>query len=83
MDERIIAQSSCPYCGAQIELLVDWSAGKQAYVEDCEICCRPMNLKIAIEHWGPMSTLKWQPRFDSLRSDPRYTDLMMEMGLIE
>ncbi len=52
MDERIIAQSSCPYCGAQIELLVDWSAGKQAYVEDCEICCRPMNLKIAIDRNG-------------------------------
>jgi len=52
MDERIIVQSSCPYCGEQIDLLVDWSAGKQAYVEDCEVCCRPMHLRIAIDQNG-------------------------------
>ena len=52
MDERIIVRSSCPYCGEQIDLLVDWSAGKQAYVEDCEVCCRPMHLRIAIDQNG-------------------------------
>lgn len=32
----------CPYCGEPIELLVDSSAGTQRYVEDCSVCCRPI-----------------------------------------
>lgn len=34
--------ASCPYCGEPVQLLVDGSAGAQAYVEDCQVCCRPM-----------------------------------------
>ncbi len=36
----------CPYCGEPIVLLVDWSAGSQRYVEDCEVCCRPMEVRL-------------------------------------
>ena len=32
----------CPYCGESVELLVDGTLPQQEYVEDCEICCRPM-----------------------------------------
>jgi len=39
--------SSCPYCGEPVELLIDCSAGPQRYVEDCQVCCRPMVLIIA------------------------------------
>src|SRR5690606_31691888 len=28
-------ETSCPYCGEPIELLVDGSAGDQQYIEDC------------------------------------------------
>ena len=35
---------SCPYCGAPIELLLDLSGGSQDYVEDCEVCCRPIEI---------------------------------------
>jgi hypothetical protein len=32
----------CDYCGEQIELAVDASAGEsQEFVEDCPVCCRP------------------------------------------
>jgi hypothetical protein len=32
----------CPYCGEPVELLVDGTIAHQQYVEDCEVCCRPM-----------------------------------------
>ena len=32
----------CPYCGEQIELLVDCSISDQEYTEDCSVCCRPI-----------------------------------------
>ena len=38
----------CPYCGEQIELLVDYSIKRQEYVEDCQVCCKPMTLSIVI-----------------------------------
>ena len=42
----------CPYCGERIILLVDSSAGNQDYVEDCQVCCRPINLFVAIDEEG-------------------------------
>jgi len=38
----------CPYCGEQIEILVDKSIPYQDYIEDCQVCCKPMVLKINI-----------------------------------
>lgn len=36
----------CPYCGEPVQLLVDGSAGEQAYIEDCQVCCRPMTVEV-------------------------------------
>ena len=38
----------CPYCGEQIELIVDGSVERQRYIEDCSVCCRPMELHITV-----------------------------------
>jgi hypothetical protein len=32
----------CPHCGEPLTILLDLSAGTQSYVEDCQVCCRPM-----------------------------------------
>ena len=36
----------CPYCGEPIDLLVDVSAGRQRYIEDCQVCCRPIEVAV-------------------------------------
>ena len=38
----------CPYCGETIELLLDCSIEEQNYIEDCQVCCRPISLDIAV-----------------------------------
>lgn len=38
---------TCPYCWEQISMLLDLSAGEQTYVEDCEVCCRPIRIHYA------------------------------------
>ena len=38
----------CPYCGERIELVIDASAGDQDYIEDCQVCCRPIQLHITV-----------------------------------
>jgi hypothetical protein len=36
----------CPYCGEQIEVLVDCSVSRQEYIEDCSVCCRPIIISV-------------------------------------
>ena len=39
---------TCPYCGENFELVVDCSIPEQEYIEDCEVCCRPINLIVSV-----------------------------------
>lgn len=39
----------CPYCGEGFETSVDCSAGSQSYVEDCAICCRPIEVRLSVD----------------------------------
>jgi len=49
-NERMSLQNEypilCPYCGQSIGIMVDQSIGQQQYVEDCQICCRPITFHI-------------------------------------
>jgi len=42
------ATIACPYCGERIGILLDPSAGEQAYVEDCQVCCRPISINVTV-----------------------------------
>lgn len=46
------AHVQCPACGEKIELLIDCSVARQEYVEDCEVCCRPMNVAVSVDRAG-------------------------------
>ncbi len=39
----------CPYCGEAISMLVDPSAGAEEYIEDCEVCCRPIQISFEVD----------------------------------
>jgi hypothetical protein len=34
----------CPHCGEEISMVLDTSVRKQSYIEDCEVCCRPIRI---------------------------------------
>ncbi len=40
---------SCPYCGAGISMLLDPSIFSQQYIEDCEVCCNPIDINYSVE----------------------------------
>jgi hypothetical protein len=42
----------CPYCGEQIEILIDTSVALQCYIEDCQVCCRPIDIDVAVDEDG-------------------------------
>ncbi|MGC6431683.1 MAG: CPXCG motif-containing cysteine-rich protein [Jejuia sp.] len=35
---------TCPYCWENISMLLDDSVGHQTYIEDCEVCCNPIEV---------------------------------------
>ena len=39
----------CPSCGETIELWLDLSIDSQTYIEDCSVCCRPMQVTYSAE----------------------------------
>lgn len=53
--EEVEKKFRCPYCGEKISMLLDVSVeGHQVYVEDCEVCCRPIQVTYE-SHDGKLS----------------------------
>jgi hypothetical protein len=53
----------CPYCGESFETPVDTSSGSARYVEDCQICCQPIEFRLEVDHACVLQSLS------TLRSD--------------
>lgn len=41
---------TCPCCWQSISMLLDLSVAEQNYIEDCEVCCRPLTLYYQTEN---------------------------------
>jgi hypothetical protein len=46
LEERSV---ECPYCGEAIDVLIDCSLEQQNYIEDCQVCCRPIVFDVTVE----------------------------------
>ena len=53
-DYRVI----CPYCWTAFESIVDCSAGDQDYVEDCPVCCAPIQFRAHVDSDGALVSLE-------------------------
>jgi transcription elongation factor Elf1 len=40
---------TCPYCGEEISMVLDVSVRRQSYVEDCEVCCNPIEVSYTVQ----------------------------------
>lgn len=48
--EEIEKKFKCPYCHEKISMILDVSVdGTQTYIEDCEVCCRPIQISFTVE----------------------------------
>lgn len=50
-------ERDCPYCGESSLLAIDLSVSEQSYIEDCQVCCRPMSVSVRIEGPGQLLTV--------------------------
>ena len=49
----------CPYCGESIDLVIDDSVDRQQYVEDCSVCCRPINVDVSVSADSDIDVRCW------------------------
>ena len=51
------AAVNCPYCGEAFETQADASAGSCTYVEDCQVCCQPIEMELHVDEDGKLREL--------------------------
>lgn len=39
---------TCPYCGRRISMVLEELYGAQSYIEDCEVCCNPIQISYEV-----------------------------------
>lgn len=49
---------ACPYCGESYETRIDMTGGSFEYVEDCQICCQPITMKVEVNEFGELAALQ-------------------------
>lgn len=52
MDLLRLVAVNCPYCGETLEIEVDCSIDAQNYIEDCQVCCRPIVMDVTVDDAG-------------------------------
>lgn len=55
MNELVTSSVQCPYCWEVIDVLLDCSVNEQAYIEDCQVCCRPINISVSVDEYDEVS----------------------------
>jgi hypothetical protein len=40
---------ACPYCWEQISMVLDPSVKNQTFIEDCEVCCHPIEVHYQVK----------------------------------
>jgi len=50
----------CPYCGERLETRVDLTEGERSYIEDCQVCCRPIEFSVELMENGALKAVRVQ-----------------------
>jgi hypothetical protein len=49
MDILVESEIQCPHCGEIYQTMIDTSQGDHSTIEDCPVCCRPIQLNVSCE----------------------------------
>ena len=49
----------CPYCWETISFLLDKSIEKDILIEDCEVCCNPIEVSVVL-HNGELESFNFK-----------------------
>jgi len=47
MNLEVPYEVSCPYCLESFTVFIDLSQGDSTYIEDCQVCCQPIQFALS------------------------------------
>jgi hypothetical protein len=47
----------CPYCGESYGTPLDFTSGSFTYIEDCQVCCQPIELAVEVDDAGALASV--------------------------
>jgi hypothetical protein len=50
-------QLQCPWCGEISGAAIDLTTGDRTWVEDCQVCCRPMRVTMDLDEKGAIAEI--------------------------
>jgi hypothetical protein len=48
----------CPHCGEEFGTALDLSSGSFRHVEDCQVCCQPIELSVRVRARGGLRAVR-------------------------
>lgn len=48
-------RTHCPYCGVALDVLLDPSDVDESYIEDCQVCCKPITFRVSEREDGRLT----------------------------
>jgi hypothetical protein len=59
----VFVELQCPWCGEPYGSMLDLTDASRAYIEDCQVCCRPIEVRLEISESGELESV-WTSRVD-------------------
>jgi hypothetical protein len=56
-DWLVDREITCPWCWESVTIELDLSAGGQGYIEDCHVCCQPIEIAFEVND-GELGNLR-------------------------
>jgi hypothetical protein len=57
----IFVELPCPWCGEIYGSMLDLTDASRAYIEDCQVCCSPIEVSLEVNEEGALASLTTRP----------------------
>ena len=53
----VFVELQCPWCGEPYGSMLDLTDASRSYIEDCQICCRPIEVRLEVSEGGELESV--------------------------
>lgn len=50
----VFVELQCPWCGEPYGSMLDLTDASRTYIEDCQVCCRPIEVRLEVSERGEL-----------------------------
>lgn len=53
----VFVELQCPWCGEPYGSMLDLTDASRCYIEDCQVCCRPIEVRLEVSERGELESV--------------------------